>query len=112
MKPKVGPHVVILDLSRVTFVTSEAMGRLLGLRKTLLAMGGKLLICNADKVMSIFEVPGIRQVLNICAGEAEATGPEEGPICPLTPAGQTLDGPATTELENRYERWWYGGGKD
>ena len=109
MKPKFGPHVLILDFSKVTFVTSEAMGRLLAMRKNLSAAGGKLLICNASGVLSIFEVPGIRQVLNILEGEAAGTGPEAGPVCRLAPAAQLLDGPATTELENRYERWWHGG---
>jgi anti-anti-sigma regulatory factor len=109
MKLKVGPHVLILDLSKVTFVSSEAMGRLLGLRRRVASAGGKLLLVNAYAVMSIFEVPGIRQVLNISDGEAEKASPQDGPICRLAAAAEILDGSAATVLENQYERWWQAG---
>jgi len=107
MKPKVGPHVLILDLSKVTFVSSEAMSRLLALRRRVASAGGKLLMVNAYAVMSIFEVPGIRQVLNILEREAEKPSPQDGPICRLSPASEILDGSAATVLENQYERWWH-----
>jgi hypothetical protein len=106
MKAKVGPHVLVLDLSKVTFVSSEAMGRLLTLRRRVASAGGKLLVINAYAIMSIFEVPGIRQVLNILEGEAEKPAPEDGPICRLSPAAEILDGSAATVLDNQYERWW------
>ena len=107
MKAKVGPHVLILDLSKVTFVSSEAMGRLLALRRRMASAGGKLLLINAYAIMSIFEVPGIRQVLNISEGEADKPSAQDGPICRLSPAAEILDGPAATVLDNQYERWWH-----
>jgi hypothetical protein len=111
MKPKTGPHVLILDLKPVTFVSSEALGRLLSLKKRVRAAEGRLLLCNARDVMKVFEVPGIHEILNISQGEPQPPGEKEGPVCRFAPSGQILDGPAATELENRYERWWHGSGQ-
>ena len=60
-----GARVLIVDLSRVTFMDSTALGVLIGVRRTL-KLGSRLaIVCTDAEVLKIFEISGLDAVFQI-----------------------------------------------
>jgi anti-sigma B factor antagonist len=58
-----------LDLARVRFLTSTALGQLVALHKRVRAAGGELVLLNvADPVYEVFEVTRLHQLLDVRRG--------------------------------------------
>jgi hypothetical protein len=102
----IGPHTVFLDLSRVEYVSSEGLGKLLRLHKRVQAAGGRLSLCNVHGLLEVFEVPGLHNLLDVHRDDDEAGRRETVPLFRLKPETPILDGAAVTELENLYDIWW------
>jgi anti-sigma B factor antagonist len=69
-----GPGVkqIVVDLSRVTFIDSTALGVLVGVRRTL-GPGGRIAIAGSDAdVMNIFELTGLDATFDMFASAEEA----------------------------------------
>jgi anti-sigma B factor antagonist len=71
-----GADYLVLDLSRVTFMDSMALGILLGAMKRLRPAGGELrLVAPAPDLRRIFEITLLDQVFTINATRHEALAP-------------------------------------
>lgn len=61
-----GARRVELMLDEVTYIDSAGLGTLIGAHKRLAALGGQLVIrCDAERVLRLFRMTGIDQVLVI-----------------------------------------------
>ena len=68
-----GSRRVVVDLSRVTFIDSTALGVIVGGLTRLRAVDGTLeVICPDGELRRIFEVSGLDRVLDIAASREEA----------------------------------------
>lgn len=71
-----GADHVVLDLSRVSFIDSMALGVLLGALKRLRPRGGDLrLVVPTSDLRRIFEITLLDEVFTLCATRHEALGP-------------------------------------
>jgi anti-sigma B factor antagonist len=71
-----GADYLVLDLSRVTFLDSMALGVLLGALKRLRPLGGELrLVVPSSDLRRIFEITLLDQVFTINASRHEALAP-------------------------------------
>ncbi len=64
---------LILDFSKVRFLSSSALGVLINLRTKCNAIKGTLVICSlrAD-LMKVFEITNLKKLFTFCPGEKEA----------------------------------------
>lgn len=68
-----GARFVLLDMQRVTFMSSSGLRALLVLRKELLARGGELRLCRLQQaVQEVFDLTGFSRVFAIHASREDA----------------------------------------
>jgi anti-sigma B factor antagonist len=68
--------VVVVDLARVTFLDSTALGTLVGLLRRQREAGGELrVVLPETTARRIFEVSGLERALDVRASRADATRP-------------------------------------
>jgi serine/threonine-protein kinase RsbW len=68
-----GSRYVLLDLNRVTFMSSSGLRALLVLRKDLLAQGGELRLCRlVPAVQEVFDLTGFSRVFAIHSSREDA----------------------------------------
>jgi anti-sigma B factor antagonist len=61
-----GPRKLLLDFSTVEYLSSMALGTLIGLHKRLLAVGGELLIGHVNsEIYEIFEITKLTTYLHV-----------------------------------------------
>jgi len=78
--PEVGDKHLILDLSRVTIITSPSIGSLLLLQKQLAQQGRRLVLCGAHlATRCIFHVAGLDAHLEFVENKDEALTAIRGP---------------------------------
>ncbi len=79
---RLGSSTLILDLARVDFLTSTALGKLVGLNKRVRAGGGRLVLVNVrDLVREVFAVTCLDRVLDVRKGPGdEFTAPTSAPL--------------------------------
>src|SRR5262249_3876585 len=71
---QLGPAQVLLDLSNVTFMSSDGLGTLMVLHSKLCAAGGHLTICNASPaVMEILEITQVTRLLDVRPTDSAGT---------------------------------------
>lgn len=64
---------LIIDLGNVQYLHSMALGQLVKLEKSLIAVGGQLRLCNLQPtVKELFEITGLDSVLDIRQDETAA----------------------------------------
>jgi anti-sigma B factor antagonist len=67
------PAAVVLDFGAVTYVNSSNLAKLLRLRKQLIEIDGRLVLCGmTPQVNSVFSVTGLDKIFNITATVEEA----------------------------------------
>ena len=70
---------VVLDLSRVRYMNSSNIAKLLRLRKMIIERDGKLvLVSPSPQVWSVFSVTGLDKVFNFAADLSSATESSKG----------------------------------
>ncbi len=68
-----GTLKILMNFTKVDFVTSAGLRVLLGTAQKLQKAGGELRVCNLnEQVMEIFEMSGFDEILNVYATEDEA----------------------------------------
>jgi len=66
-----GARRVHLMLDGVTYIDSAGLGTLIGAHKRLTALGGELVVrCDVERVLQLFRMTGVDQVLTIQQDEA------------------------------------------
>jgi anti-sigma B factor antagonist len=71
---RLGGHKLQLDLNAVEYLTSEVLGKLVGLNRRVRAAGGELCLYNVQPlVYEIFEVTHLTGVLNVRSKESGQT---------------------------------------
>jgi anti-anti-sigma factor len=69
-----GEHLLVLDFSKITFISSAGLRALLSVAKRLKSAGGRLAICAPTKsVKEIFDVTGCMTLLDIFPTHEAAT---------------------------------------
>jgi anti-sigma B factor antagonist len=64
---------LVLDFSKVQFMSSSALGVLINLRNKSVAIKGSLVICGLRKdLMKVFEITKLNKLFTFCANEDEA----------------------------------------
>jgi len=64
---------ILLDFSKVQFMSSSAIGVLITLRKKATANKGNLVICGMKKeLMKVFEIMNLKKLFQFAANETEA----------------------------------------
>ena len=70
-----GATRVVVDLAKVTFIDSTALGVVVGGVKSLRARGGSLdIVCRDDNIRRIFEITGLDRILGMYRSRDEALG--------------------------------------
>ncbi len=70
---KMDRRKLIVDFSKVQFLSSSAIGMLLNLHKKSKAIKGELILCGLRKdLMKVFEITNLTRLLRFCADEKEA----------------------------------------
>lgn len=70
---ELGRRKVILNFTKVEYLSSAALGKLITLHKKLAAVKGKLALCCIDpQIFEVFEITGLKKVFKIHADEQEA----------------------------------------
>ncbi len=70
---------VIIDFSKVDYLSSAGLRLLLSATKKIKARGGKLVFCSmGDEVMEIVKMAGFERILTICSNEQEALSALQG----------------------------------
>jgi anti-sigma B factor antagonist len=68
-----GKRKMVLNFSRVEYLSSAALGKLITLNKKLQAAKGRLALCGiAPQLYEVFEITGLKKVFNIYDDEQEA----------------------------------------
>ncbi len=68
-----GARMIVIDLTRTTFIDSTTLGVLVGAVKRLRENGGELsLVCRDQNITKIFEITGLDRVFAIHASREEA----------------------------------------
>jgi anti-sigma B factor antagonist len=71
-----GTTSIVVDLSKVDFLDSSALGTLIGVQKQLKAVGGSLkLACSHPKIERVFAITRLTEVIPVFTSVAEAKGP-------------------------------------
>lgn len=66
-----GARRIHLMLDGVTYIDSAGLGTLIGAHKRLTALGGELVVrCDVDRVLRLFRMTGVDQVLTIQQDQA------------------------------------------
>ena len=69
------PAAVVLDFAAVRYMNSSNLARLLRLRKHLVEIDGRLVLCAMQpQIASIFSVTGLDKIFNMAADVDEAVG--------------------------------------
>lgn len=77
-----GAHTVELVLDQVTYIDSAGLGTLIGAHRRLSALGGELVVqCSSERVLRLFRLTGLDQVLQI-RDRADAAPDPEGEAAP------------------------------
>jgi len=64
---------LVLDFTKVQFLSSSALGVLVNLKKKSTAIKGTLVICGLRKeLMKVFEITNLKKLFTFCADEKEA----------------------------------------
>ena len=70
-----GATRVVVDLAKVTFIDSTALGVVVGGVKGLRARGGSLdIVCHDENIRRIFEITGLDRILGMYQSRDEALG--------------------------------------
>lgn len=70
-----GDHRLVVDLSRLEYVSSAGLRVLLLAAKRMKAAGGRLAVCSpTDHVRQVFEISGFASVLSVYGSRDEAIG--------------------------------------
>jgi anti-sigma B factor antagonist len=68
-----GKRRLLLNFSKVEYLSSAALGKLITLNKKVQAAKGRLALCNIDpQIYEVFEITGLKRVFNIFDDEQEA----------------------------------------
>jgi len=68
-----GEKYLIIDLSEVTFMSSQGLRVILTAAKLAEAAGGKLVVCAAQpSVETVFKITGVMQIIKVCPAYPEA----------------------------------------
>jgi anti-sigma B factor antagonist len=68
-----GAQRVIVDLSKVSFIDSSALGVMVGGAKRLRSANGSLdIVCRNENIRRIFEITGLERILNIYSTRQQA----------------------------------------
>jgi anti-sigma B factor antagonist len=68
-----GRQKILLNFSNVQYLSSAALGKLIGMNKKVQAAGGKLVLCNIDSnVFELFEITKTNKLFNIQKDEQSA----------------------------------------
>ena len=68
-----GPRRVVVDLAKVTFIDSTALGVVVSGVKGVRTHGGVLdIVCNDENIRRIFEITGLDRILHMYRSRAEA----------------------------------------
>lgn len=68
-----GHHHLVIDLEQVPFMDSTGLGVLVGrLKRTRLQEGSLRLVCTVPRILRVFEITGLNQVLSVYADAGEA----------------------------------------
>ena len=71
--PSPKPAVVILDFTGVRYMNSSNLARVLRLRKHLVEIDGRLVLCGmSPQIGSVFSVTGLDKIFNVAADVEEA----------------------------------------
>ncbi len=66
-------HRILIDFSKLEYLSSAGLRQLLSATKRLKALGGQLVLCRiTDEVMGIIKMAGFDRVLNIFSNEEDA----------------------------------------
>ena len=66
---------IVVDLAKVTFIDSTALGVVVGGVKGIRAHGGSLdIICRDENIRRIFEITGLDRILGMYGSREEALG--------------------------------------
>jgi anti-sigma B factor antagonist len=70
-----GATRVVVDLAKVTFIDSTALGVVVGGVKGVRAQGGTLdIVCRDENIRRIFEITGLDRILHLYCSRQEALG--------------------------------------
>jgi anti-sigma B factor antagonist len=73
-----GATRIVVDLAKVTFIDSTALGVIVGGVKGVQARGGSLsIVCRDENIRRIFEITGLDRILAIHRSREEALGAAE-----------------------------------
>ncbi len=68
-----GHRHLVLDLEDVPFIDSTGLGVLVGrLKLTRLQKGSMRVVCTVPRILRVFEITGLNQVLSVYAGSGDA----------------------------------------
>ena len=68
-----GKKQLVLNFSRVEYLSSAALGKLITLNKKVQTVGGRLALCSiAPQIFEVFEITGLKRVFNMYGDEQEA----------------------------------------
>ncbi len=68
-----GKKNLLINFSKVEYLSSAALGKLISLNKKLAAAQGKLALCNiSPSIVEVFDITGLRKVFKIFPDEQEA----------------------------------------
>jgi anti-sigma B factor antagonist len=68
-----GARMIVVDLTKTTFIDSTTLGVLVGAVKRLRESGGELsLVCRDQNITKVFEITGLDRVFSIHASREEA----------------------------------------
>lgn len=68
-----GQHLLLINFSEVSYLSSAGMRMLLATAKRLKAISGKMIVCNIPaNIMDVLKMSGFDHVLEIAATEEEA----------------------------------------
>ncbi|MEU6867705.1 STAS domain-containing protein [Streptomyces sp. NPDC046876] len=82
-------HVLVLDLSGVTFMDSTGLNLLLALRARAQAEGGRLELTGVPRqALHVLELTGTRHLFALHPATDRGPGPDPGPGLPPQAAGQ------------------------
>jgi anti-sigma B factor antagonist len=66
---------IVVDLSRVTFMDSTALGTMVAAAKKVKARGGSLSVVGAsDRIAELFHITGLETVVPLCSEPGDARG--------------------------------------
>ncbi len=75
-----GARHLVLDLEGVTYIDSSGLGTLIGAHKRVASVGGTLTVrCSQPRVLRLFAITGLDQVLTVIGSEERAGFTEATP---------------------------------